>query len=277
MTKIISHLIIVGVGLLGSSIALAAKRRGIVDTVTGIDCCREMLNIALRREAVDVVSTEIDILANINNGLAVICTPVRTIISNVERITSAGGNFLFSDVGSTKANICRELERRGVRFVGAHPIAGSEKSGAEFGNADLFQGCLTVLTPTDSNRSEDIDRLQLFWETLGSRVTKMEPEQHDEVLAKTSHLPHAVAAALASLLTESERPFCGTGFADMTRIASGSSAIWTDIFLDNRSQLLVVLEQFGDRLAILKTALQNDDATAVVRFLESGNRVPAKG
>ena len=269
MPKIVSHLIIVGVGLLGASIGLAAKKRGVAGTVIGIGRRRETLDIALQRGAVDVVSTELDVLAKIDDGLAIICTPVRVIVGDVERIAAINGNLLLSDVGSTKANICYELERRGLRFVGGHPIAGSEKSGPEFGNADLFQNRLTVLTPTASNRSEDVERLQLFWESLGSRVLALEPERHDEILAKTSHLPHAVAAVLASLLTDAERPFCGSGFADTTRIAAGPSSVWTDIFFENRLQLLAVLEEFGDRLESLKTALRNTDADAVALFLKS--------
>ena len=272
MSKIVSHLIVIGVGLLGSSVGLAAKKRGLADTVIGIDRCRKTLDIAQQREAVDVAATELDVLSEINDSLAIICTPVRSIVGVIEQITTINEKLLISDVGSTKANICRELERRNFRFVGAHPIAGSEKSGPQFGNADLFQNCLTVLTPTDSNRLEDVEFLQRFWEALGSRVRKLAPEQHDAILAKTSHLPHAVAAALASLLTEPEQPFCGTGFVDTTRIASGPAAVWTDIFLENRLQLLAFLEVLGDRLETLKTALQDSDAAAITRFLESAQK-----
>ncbi|MCL2710473.1 MAG: prephenate dehydrogenase [Planctomycetaceae bacterium] len=272
MSILTSHLIIIGVGLLGSSIGLAAKKRGLADTVIGIGRRRETLDIALQRKAVDAVATELDILAEMNDGLAIICTPVRSIVGDAKHIAAVNGNLLISDVGSTKANICYALDRQGLRFIGAHPIAGSEKSGPEFGNADLFQDRLTVLTPTASSRAKDVERLQHFWESLGSRILQLEPQQHDAILAKTSHLPHAVAAALASLITEAERPFCGTGFADTTRIASGPSAVWTDIFLENRLQLLAFLEVFGDRLASLKTALEANDVTAVNRFLESAKK-----
>ena len=274
MTKTFSHLILVGVGLLGSSIGLAAKKRGIAGTVIGIGRNGKTLDVALQREAVDIVTTELDLLAEINDGLAIVCTPVRSIVSNAERIAAVGGNLLISDVGSTKANICHELERRGIRFVGAHPIAGSEKSGPEFGDADLFHNRLTVLTPTASSRADDIERLQHFWEALGSRVLRQAPEQHDAILAKTSHLPHAVAATLASLITEADRPFCGSGFADTTRIASGPPEVWTDIFLENRLQLLAFLEVFGDRIESLKTALQDSDEAAVARFLKSAQKKP---
>lgn len=276
MTKITSHLIIVGVGLLGSSIGLAVKKRGLADTVIGIDHCRKTLDIALRREAVDVTATELAGLTEVNDGLAVICTPVCSIASHAERIAEMSGNLLISDVGSTKTSICHEMEQRvlprGCRFIGAHPIAGSEKSGPESGDADLFQNRLTVLTPIASSRSEDIERLQHFWESLDSYVRILEPREHDAILAKTSHLPHALAASLASLLTEAEHPFCGTGFADMTRIASGPATVWTDIFLDNRLQLLAFLEVFGNRLETLKTALQDSDAAAITRFLKSAQK-----
>ena len=272
MPKIVSHLIIVGVGLLGSSLGLAVKKRGLADSVVGIDRCRETLEIAQQRGAVDTVANEFDVLTEINDGLAIICTPVRKIVGNAERIAALNNQVLISDVGSTKANICYAMERCSVRFVGAHPIAGSEKSGPTFGDANLFQNRLTVLTPTASNRTEDVERLQCFWESLGSRVQTLTPEQHDAILAKTSHLPHAVAASLASLLTEADHPFCGTGFADTTRIASGSPTVWTDIFLENRLQLLAFLEVFGNRLEHLKTALQDSDEAAVVRFLESAQK-----
>ncbi len=272
MPRIVPHLIIVGVGLLGSSIGLAVKKRNLAETVIGIGRRRETLDIALRRGAVDVVSTELDILANIDDGIAVICTPVGAIVGDADRIAAVNAGLLLSDVGSTKSDICRELEQRSRRFVGAHPIAGSEKSGPEYGDADLFLDRLTVLTPTTSNRPEDVERLRRFWESLGSRVLCMEPERHDEILAKTSHLPHAIAATLASLLREEERPFCGTGFASTTRIAAGPPPVWTDIFLANRLPLLDALEEFGERLESLKSALRENDAAAVSQFLESAKK-----
>jgi len=264
-----SCLIIIGVGLLGTSLGLAAKKRNLADTVIGIGHRRETLDIALKRGAVDSVSTEINDLKTINNGLAIICTPVRTIVEYAEKISSINGNVLLSDVGSTKGTICRELERRGCRFIGAHPIAGSEKSGPVFGDAHLFQDRLTVLTPTLASRPEDVETLRTFWESLDARVVCLEPEQHDTILAKTSHLPHAVAAVLASLLEESEQPFCGTGFSDTTRIAAGSPAVWTDIFVENRQELLAVLGQFGDRLELLKTLLQEGNHQRIAQFLET--------
>ena len=272
MTNPVSNLIIVGVGLLGSSIGLATKKRHLAKKVIGLANCRKALDIALQRGAIDAASTEFNIISEIDDGLAIICTPVGTIVELAEQINAANNRVLMSDVGSTKENICYTLEQRGYRFVGAHPIAGSEKSGPEFGNGDLFQNRLTILTPTASSCPIDIEQLRYFWESLGSRVVCLEPRRHDEILAKTSHLPHAVAAILASLLTEAEQPFCGTGFADATRIAAGSPTVWADIFLENRQHLLSVLEEFAGRLRSLNNALQEGDIQSITQFLESAQR-----
>ena len=272
MAKTVSNLIIVGVGLLGSSIGLATKKRHLAKKVIGLENCRKTLDVALQRGAIDAASTELGILSEIDDGLAIICTPVGTVVELAEQINAACDRVLMSDVGSTKENICYTLEQRGYRFVGAHPIAGSEKSGPEFGDGDLFQNRLTVLTPTASSCPTDIEQLRCFWESLGSRVVCLEPRQHDEILAKTSHLPHAVAAILASLLTEAEHPFCGTGFADTTRIAAGSPTVWADIFLENHQHLLSVLEEFANRLGSLKVALQEGDIQTITQFLESARR-----
>ena len=273
-SKVVSRLVIIGVGLLGSSIGLAVKKRNLAESVIGIGNCPQTLDIALQRGAVDHVATDLNNLSEMEVGLAVICTPVRTIVEYAARIASLNRNILISDVGSTKGNICYELEQQGCRFIGAHPIAGGEKSGPEFGDGDLFQHRLTVLTPTDSSCPKDIERLRLFWESLGSNVICLEPNQHDKVLAKTSHLPHAIAAILVSLLNKADLPFCGTGFADTTRIAAGPSAVWTDIFLENQQQLLTVLEEFGDRLESLKAALRAGDAAAIAQFLETAQNRP---
>ena len=254
--------------MLGSSVGLAAKKRNLAESIIGIGNCRKTLDIALQRGAIDQIFTEFDGLSEIDDGLAVICTPVGIIVELAEKIAAINKNLLISDVGSTKGNICYKLEKHHIRFVGAHPIAGSEKTGPEFGNAALFQDRLTVLTPLRSSCPKDTERLQFFWESLGARTLVLEPNQHDEILARTSHLPHAVAATLASLLRVSDHPFCGTGFTDMTRIASGSPAVWTDIFFENQHQLLVALDEFGNRLDALKSAIHAGDTAAVSLFLE---------
>ncbi len=268
------RLIIVGVGLLGSSLGLAAKKHGLVESVVGIGRRPESLEIARNRGAIDVVATDFSIVAGMGDALAVVCTPVGRIAADAKRLAEINPDLLLSDVGSTKAGICRAVTEIGCRFVGAHPIAGSEKSGPEFGDADLFQNRLTILTPDKRNRPEDVERLRRFWTKIGSRVVCMEPELHDRILAKTSHLPHAVAATLASLPTEEERPFSGTGFASTTRIAAGPPEVWTDIFLENRLPLLDALNEFTERLERLRNAIKNGDTEAVAEFLREAQERP---
>ena len=123
MSAIVSHFIIVGMGLLGTSLGLAVKKRGLAESVIGIDLCQETLNIAQQRGAVDVITAEFDSLAEINDGFAIICTPVRSICRNAERVAKINDRLLISDVGSTKGSICCSLDQLGVRYVGAHPIA----------------------------------------------------------------------------------------------------------------------------------------------------------
>jgi prephenate dehydrogenase len=160
--KTVSNVFIVGTGLIGSSIGLAVKKRHLAETVIGVDNCKKTLDIALRRGAIDTAFTGLNSLSKIDNGLAIICTPVRTIVEYANQIAAINSNILISDVGSAKGNICYTLEQQGHRFVGAHPIAGSEKSGPEFGDSDLFQSRLTVLTPTASSCPQDVEQLRCF-------------------------------------------------------------------------------------------------------------------
>ena len=272
MSKKLSSLVIVGTGLLGSSIGLAVKKRNLADTVLGIGHCSATLETALRRGAVDRISTDFAPLSAMDDALVLICTPVGVIVELAEKIAAVNSNILISDVGSTKENICRQLAQKHYRFIGGHPIAGSEKTGPEFGNPDMFQGRLVLLTPGDTACQNDINRLKTFWESLDAKTMCIESALHDAILARTSHLPHLTAFLLVSLLRSTDHPFCGQGFADSTRIAAGSTEIWTDIFLDNQKHLLAALDEFCGHLDVLKSALRQGDAAAVSQFLESARK-----
>ena len=137
---------------------------------------------------------------------------------------------------------------RGCRFLGSHPVAGSEKTGVSHAPADLFDGRVAVLTPTRNTRAEDFDLLEEFWEALGSVVVRMAPEEHDRALAITSHLPHLAAAALAATLPEQYFRLTGTGILDATRLAGGDPELWKQILLQNRENVLAALQQYGVKL-----------------------------
>ncbi len=161
---------------------------------------------------------------------------------------------------------------RGVRFVGSHPLAGGEKSGAAEADAKLFDDRLVVLTPTDKAHNGDVSTLRDFWSSLGARVIETSPEAHDQALAATSHLPHLLASALASATPQELLPFTATGWADTTRIAAGDPELWTQIFLANRENLLTSLGRFQAQLSALRQAIQSADRGLLTTILTEAKR-----
>ena len=146
-------------------------------------------------------------------------------------------------------------------------MAGSEKAGPVHASADLFEGRVAILTPTKNTRAEDFDALEQFWASLGSVVIQMPADEHDRALAVTSHLPHAVAATLVSLVPEAYFRLCGAGLLDSTRIASGDAELWKQVFVQNRANVLAALDRFEQGLAALRSALEQDDQTELLRLL----------
>ena len=183
---------------------------------------------------------------------------------------------LLTDAGSTKAGIVRSIEGRlpeGVAFVGSHPLAGSEKRGPEHADADLFQDRLTIVTRTSATLPSALERITSFWQALGSQVHIMGPEEHDQALAMTSHLPHLLAAALAGILPAELQPFTASGFRDTTRIAAGDPGLWTAIFVQNRLAMLNALERLDEQLARFRDALLAGNGTALSNLLAQAKKV----
>jgi prephenate dehydrogenase len=266
-------LAIVGVGLLGGSIALAARAQGAARRIVGIGRNRERLLKAKLAGVVDDVA--VDLSSARDAGLVVVCTPVDRIVADVAAAASASPAALITDVGSVKGSVCRGVEQSTTphgRFIGSHPLAGSEQQGWENATATLFQGRVCVLTPAESSCAEDVARLERFWGKLGMTVVRMSPEDHDRTLALTSHLPHAVASALAALLTAEDLTFAATGFRDTTRIAAGDADLWTPIFLNNAEAVTERIGQLARRLEQFRQALAAGDAGTVQRLLEEGRR-----
>src|SRR5262245_57761489 len=232
----IPTLAIIGVGLLGGSIALAARQRRLAGRIVGADRNDKALETALARGMLDEAHDD-PCRAMCSASLAVFCTPVDRIADHIGACAmSCRPGTLLTDVGSTKSSIVRRLAGRlppGVNFVGSHPLTGSEKTGPENARADLFDGRLVVLTPIGDPPAA-VWTIGDFWRALGARVETMSPETHDEVLATTSHLPHLVASVLAGVLPLDWRGLTATGFRDTTRIASGDAQLWQAIFLSNQ-------------------------------------------
>ena len=261
---------IVGVGLIGGSIGLALRQRKLAKNVVGIG--RRQASLRMARRVGAISHTTIDLTKGVAEAeLVIVCTPVGRIVEHVRQAAQHGRErMLLTDVGSVKQAIVDALDgdlAHGCRFLGSHPLAGSEKTGSAHASADLFDGRLAILTPTKNTRAEDFDLLEQFWHSLGSVVVQMTPDEHDQVLAASSHLPHVAAAALTLALPEKYFRFSGTGLLDTTRVAGSDPELWRQILTLNRCNVLTALEQYGAQLAALHAALRDNDQDEITRFL----------
>jgi prephenate dehydrogenase len=267
-------LAIVGVGLIGGSIGLAARRFGAARHIIGVGRRQASLDEALAVGAIDEACLAPED-AGPRANLMVFCTPVDQIAHQVLAVAPrCAPGTLLTDGGSTKAGIVRSVEGKlpdGVAFVGSHPLAGSEKRGPRFADALLFKDRVTVLTPTARSDPDAVEKIAGFWRALGSRVKVMTPEDHDRALALTSHLPHLLATALSGILPGELRELAAGGFRDTTRIAAGDPSVWTGIFLQNRGAVLEALDKLQARLSILQQLIQAGDRAALDELLAQAN------
>ena len=266
---------IVGVGLIGGSIGLAARRTKQFGTILGVDHDSPSLTQAHNLGCIDE-GTTLDVAAE-RADVLVFCTPVDRI---AELVVAAARHCrpdaILTDAGSTKVAIVAAIDTLSspaVRFVGAHPLAGSEKHGCAAAEADLFDDHLTILTPTERTQAQAVDGSRRFWESLGCRVRLMSPEEHDRGVAVTSHLPHLLSALLAGMLPEALVELTASGFRDMTRLAAGDPAVWSAIFVQNRDNVLAALKMVQERLPKVASALTTSDATAIERLLADAKRI----
>ena len=277
--KAVNTIAIVGVGLIGGSVGLAVRGRGLARHVVGVGHRAASLRKARRVGA--VTETSVDLAKGVADAqLVVVCTPVDLIAEHVRAVAAAcPPGSLITDAGSTKGDIVGRLNRqlgggdaRGVRFVGSHPMAGGEKTGPEQARADLYEGRPVVVTPTRRTRKEDLRQISDFWRALGGRVVSMSPAEHDRAVAATSHLPHLIAAVLAGSLPEERLPLASSGFADTTRVAAGDVDLWREILLGNGPNVLKSLARFEKLLASFRRAIERGDAGKLTRLLEEAKR-----
>jgi prephenate dehydrogenase len=266
---------ILGVGLIGGSIGLALRSRRAAAEVIGIGRDAGSLAEAVRRGAIDRATTDLE--AGLESAdVVVVCTPVNRVAEDVRRCAEAAGpDVLITDAGSSKRQIVEVVERQpqcASVFVGAHPIAGSERRGVAHARADLFEGRPCVLTPTSRTPPDRLRQAGRFWASIGCRVLEMGPAEHDEVLAYTSHLPHALSAALAGTVPVDWLPLAAGAYRDGTRVAAADTGLWTAIFRENRGPLLKALDSLRDRLAGFQYALMTDDEDAIRRWWDEARQ-----
>ena len=266
---------VVGLGLIGGSLAAALRESGEVGEVFGIERNGESLRFALENGITDTGASEIG-PGMAGSEIVVVATYVDTITQVAREVSGfVSPGTAVCDVGSVKASVVREMEKgpRNIRFVGAHPIAGRETSGVMESDPGLFSGKRCVVTPTESTSPEALSMVKTLFSLIGSEVVEMDPESHDEVFSLVSHLPHAVAYSLVSAVASGGGDrnlfdFSGGGLADFTRIAGSSPEMWAGIFIENREALLDAIRGFAGKLGEIEKAVASgnvEDLTVLLR------------
>jgi prephenate dehydrogenase len=268
----IEKLVVVGVGLIGGSFALALKEAGAVSRVVGVGRGAQNIRRALELKIIDAAGA-LDASTLADADLVLLAVPVGQMQPVMHAIApSLGKNTVVTDAGSTKQDVVglarRELKGSLSRFVPGHPIAGTEKSGAESAFAGLYRGRKVVLTPLKNSDAGAVALVRSAWESCGASVFEMTPKEHDAVLATVSHLPHVLAYALVDQVARHKNAgqlfsYAAGGFRDFTRIASSHPEMWRDICLANREALLAEIERYGKGLDKLRSVLKRGDARAL--------------
>ena len=273
MTEKYERIAVLGVGLIGGAVAAAARNAGLAGRVVGYCRRAEAAKAAEKSKLVEECYTD-PVKAASGADFLVLATGPESIPSLAGEVAEAlAEGAVATDVASVKSRIvagCTEALGRKARFVGSHPLAGSERSGSEHSAGVNLDGALCVLTPTGSTDPEALEAVREFWTALGMKTAELSPEEHDTRLARTSHLPHMVAAALASATRKGDEPFCATGLADATRVASGHAGMWTEIAAANRQALAAELYKLTKRLQDVADVLTTGDLDGLRKFLEAG-------
>ncbi|OGB98933.1 MAG: hypothetical protein A3G35_21070 [candidate division NC10 bacterium RIFCSPLOWO2_12_FULL_66_18] len=268
------EMVVVGVGLIGGSLALAARKAGLVETVVGVEADPAHREMALAAGVADRVTERLsgDLARADLVVLAVPVTGIAALLPEVARFASE--TCLVTDVGSVKGPILAAGDAAfpDGRFVAGHPIAGRERSGPAAARPDLFEQANWIVTPSTRTRADAVDRVAALWRGVGTQVVTMEAGWHDEVFATVSHLPHLVAYALMDAVLgmargEERLKFSAGGLRDFTRVAASHPIMWRDIFLMNREQILRVLAAYREALAGLEAAIRDGDGEALTARL----------
>ncbi|MFC1807660.1 prephenate dehydrogenase [Candidatus Omnitrophota bacterium] len=275
MKRQFNKIAIVGVGLIGGSIGLAVKKRGLAKEIIGIGRRKSSMQKAIKRGAIDKGTLDLD------NGvedadLIIIATPVNQVVSKVkEAARHAKEGAIIIDVNSTKEDIIRNINNalpKKVSFVGCHPMAGSEQLGVMNAEDDLFLNSVCIVTPTRNTKKTPLSTVKKFWKQLGASIFMLSPSAHDKAVANISHLPHIVSYALCNLVTLRDSKVAGNGFKDTTRIAKSSPQMWLDIFAQNKKNVLSSITSFEKELRLLKIDLRKGRKRALLNRLNAAKK-----
>ena len=280
--KLFQKVTIIGVGLLGASLAKACKGRGLVDEITGYGRNCENLRKAKDLKIIDHYSGDLSEAVS-DADLVVLCTPVSTIVPLIQSLVSqVQPGTIITDVGSVKESVVHSADKlmpEGIFFVGSHPIAGGENSGLESSTASLYQDAKCIVTPTEKTDTTALKKISALWNALGMNVISLSAEEHDFIFGAVSHLPHIVAYALMNTLGGLKTTnnlevtgFSGAGLRDITRIASSDPVMWRDICLSNRNHSLSLINRFQNKLEEIRNTIERGDGQELEKEFVAANK-----
>lgn len=265
--KIFNKVVIIGTGLIGGSLGLVLKKKHLVGSIIGLSRRKENAALAKKLGAIDRVETSLDAVRDAD--LVILATPVDTVIDIASKIANKiKKDCTVIDVGSTKEKIVAKLSPKFANFIGCHPLAGSEKRGAQNLSADIFIDSICIVTPTLKTGRDSLKKIKLLWKKVGTKVVVLSPKQHDQILAFTSHLPHIIAFSLIGAVPEKLLKLSSGGLKDSTRISGSDANLWSQVFLSNRKNLSAAISSFQTKLDTLKLALKSKDKMKLTKILE---------
>ena len=277
---IFNQISIIGVGLMGASVGKTALTRGATNYVIGWDVSEKELRDAERVRAISMAATSLEQCVQ-DSDLIVLATPIRFMTDYIQQAAKANKrSALITDLGSVKDTLVSFFNdhplENGCRYLGSHPMAGKEVSGAANADDRLFDNCITVITPCNDTTEEDVTALAKFWRSLGAKIDTVSSEFHDSAAAQISHLPHLVSAALASTIDPGDAMamlMASTGLESMIRLANGSPSVWTDVLLSNKDFILDEANAFVRNLGSFMDAMENDDRETLTQLLLNAQNI----
>ena len=280
--KLFGKMTVIGVGLLGASLAKACKEQGLVEEIAGFGRNRENLEKAQALNIIDHCPKSLTEAVS-DADLVVLCTAVSTIAPLIkEMIADLRPGTLITDVGSVKESVVTDADKiipENIFFVGSHPIAGGEKSGLEASSASLYQNAKCIVTPTEKTDKKALEKISALWQAVGMKVIELSLQEHDFIFGAVSHLPHIVAYALMNTLGALKTQeghevtaFSGAGLRDITRIASGDPVMWRDICLANNNHSLAMIDLFQEKLAEIRGSIEKGDGQALKEEFLAANK-----
>jgi len=274
---------LIGIGLIGSSIARAIKKKNLSKRICIFSRSQKTINKAKKLKLGNIYTTHLKQSVK-NSDLVILCTPLSTYETILKKISNnIMPNAILSDVGSVKLSVDKIFSKflnKGFHIIPAHPIAGTEKSGPEAGFAELFVRRWCVLTPSSNYDKKSLNKIQKLWINLGSKTLIMKPEKHDKILALTSHMPHLISYSIVSSvlnINAKEKSkvikFSAGGFRDFTRIASSDAIMWKDIFLNNKKNLLKTVKEFEKSLNLIKNLVKTDKSKKLLNIFSKTKQI----